>query len=77
MGISKRKYEELEREKYCQCDEPDMEGDNEDGYFCGKCNKDIYVPDYEPEYNGDEDLEEDKLNAIDMKKEMERGDENI
>ena len=46
---------EEEAKKYCQCVEPVIEGNPEDGYYCEECKKDICVPDYEPEYNGDED----------------------
>jgi hypothetical protein len=56
MSITKEKYMEEEAKKYCQCVEPVIEGSNEDGFYCWTCKKDIFVPDYEPEYNGDEDL---------------------
>jgi hypothetical protein len=39
---------------YCTCDEPDIDGDNETGYFCTICTKEIEQPDppdYEPDYD--------------------------
>ena len=77
MSKTKEKYMEEEAKKYCQCVEPVIEGNPEDGYYCEECKKDICVPDYEPEYNGDEDLAIDERGDDSGKDEMKRGDENI
>lgn len=38
---------------YCTCKVPDIDGTQEDGYFCEVCGLDIEMPDYVP----DPDLE--------------------
>lgn len=56
--------------KYCECEKPEIEGNNLDGYYCLKCNYDI-------EYEPDVDLEYDRWAELDEEARMEGGGTKI